>query len=116
MLARVPIEGVHQTARRGDLTAATEQIESTQETSNSPRLNVARRHFALPAQHCVHLESGGPAERRALVKPRAPRYAARGCESSRRKPRLARPASTRFRRGSAWVAWLLPRHQEAELP
>src|SRR5215469_13747739 len=89
MLARVPIQ-----ARTKPRVAETSQQrrnirESIQESSNPPRLKLARRaHFALPAQHCVYLESGKAAERRSRVgKPRAPRYAVLGCESNLRRVR-----------------------------
>src|SRR5205823_8782640 len=59
---------VEQTARRGDLTAATEQTREYArifELATSESGSTA--HFELPAQHCVYLESGRAAERRSRV-------------------------------------------------
>src|SRR5207302_10115740 len=68
MLARVPIQSCTKTARRGDLTAATEQIESTQECSNSPRLNLARRRiFRCRLSIAYTPNRGRAAERRSRL-------------------------------------------------
>ena len=72
---------VDQTARRRDLTATTEQTREYArifEPATSEFGSTA--HFALPAQHCVYLESGRAVERRSRVwKPRA------GCASTLRR-------------------------------
>ena len=68
-------------------------------------------HFALPARHCVYLESGRAAERHSRVeKPRA------GANQTFEELGLTRLASMSFRRKSVWIAWLLPEPKVLELP
>ena len=74
-------------------------------------------HFALPAQHCVYLESGRAAERRSRLENRAHRAMLFwDANQTFRKLGLARLASMSFRRRSVWIAWLLPKPKVLELP
>ena len=74
-------------------------------------------HFALPAQHCVHLESGAQLSAVQGLENRAHRAMLFwGANQTFEKSGLARLASMSFRRRSVWIAWLLPKPKVLELP
>src|SRR5438552_17303739 len=109
---------VHQTARRGDLKAATEQIETTQEFSNSPRLNLARRRILRCRLSIAYTSNRG----RQVSAVQGLENRAHGAmlfwdaDQTFEKSGLARLASMSFRRRSGWLAWLLPKPKVLELP
>src|SRR5437868_5614473 len=76
--------------------------ESTQESSNPPRLNLARRRFCV-AGSALHIPRIGGRQLSAV-------------QGLARELGLRRLALMSFRRRSVWIAWLLPEPKVLELP
>src|SRR5947207_11066843 len=84
--------------------------DSTQESSNPPRPNLARRRILRCRLSIAYTSNRGKAaERRSRVR-------ARGANQSFEELGLRRLALMSFRRRSVWIAWLLPEPKVLELP
>ena len=92
--------------------------ESTQESSNSPRLNLARRRILRCRLSIAYTPNrGGQLSAVQGLGNRAHRAMLFwGANQTFEELGLERLASMSFRRRSVWIAWLLPKPKVLELP